>query len=194
MQTFFRNSLIRQCSAILFVLTLIAPATLRAQGVKARSGDASVNIGVNNVNIVENKAHVEFGFSGGYNFIKQLALSGEFSYLPQSAGNVNLNITTYGLNLRYSPWTAPFKTKRVVPFFVLDEGYAHFGSTGGSLNGSYGGIGIGTSLYLTPNFGIRPEVHSDALGYQPANNQNVYVYTDYARFMLAAFYQWGGRK
>ncbi|HXB61291.1 MAG TPA: outer membrane beta-barrel protein [Acidobacteriaceae bacterium] len=197
---------IRRCFALFVAIALSLSVHAAAQsaqafssslhtpvqgGVKARSVDASVDAGVNNVGIIQDKAHDEFGFSGGYSFIKQLTLSGEFSYLPLSAGNANLDIGLYGVNLRYFPLAHPFDTTRIVPYMIVGEGYAHYGSTGGSLNGSYFGLGAGTSFYITDNFGIRPEYRWEDLQYN-ASYQN--FYSNASHFTIAAFYQWGGRE
>jgi Outer membrane protein beta-barrel domain len=161
------------------------------QGVLARSGDISANVGVNNVGIIEDKAHVQFGAAYGYSFVKQLTLSGEFSYLPLSVGIAHLNVGLYGMNLRYYPLAHPFGTSRVVPYMTLGYGYANYRATGTALNGSYLGLGAGTNLYITPHVGIRPEYRWESLEY---NISNTNFYDKSSHFTVAIFYQWGGKE
>jgi Outer membrane protein beta-barrel domain len=198
MQSLFKNSLIRQCFALLFVLALFAPAAVQAQ-VKKFSGDVSANVGFNNLTGIDGKKHPEFGFSGGFNVIKQLAIVGEFNYLPQGSAtqsniNVNANYQFYGAAVRYSP----FPNYRVVPFISYGEGYARVAASASagsssahaSLNGSYFGFGGGGSIYITHNLGLRPEFRWDRQTY--TQNGNSASQND-VRGMIAVFFQWGGR-
>jgi hypothetical protein len=205
-------SLSRTCAAIL--LLVAASATLHAQA-KPLSIDLSGGIGIqslggytgNNVQTgIDDAKHIQYGASAGVNIFKQLAVVGEFAYLPQGSQSpaagltLNASYKMAGIAVRYAPYT----WRRYTPYLVGGGGYVSLNATltSGSTstpfnqNGDYISYGAGVSIPLYRHFGIRPEFRQDHQSYSMAAitggtgsaRQNV------NRGMVSVFYQFGGRK
>ncbi|MDR3737238.1 MAG: outer membrane beta-barrel protein [Acidobacteriaceae bacterium] len=189
---------IRNCATGVFLAALSAP--LLAQSITPMSGDAAANIGFNNLTGIDNKKHVEFGFSGGINLNEYVAVLAEYNYLPQgsetvSGMSVSGNYQLFGGAVR----VAPVKSKRVVPYGVFGFGYARMGAAASfqgvngsaSVNGDYVSFGGGASIYCGQNWGLRPEYRWDRQMYKYYGND---YHQNESRGTIALFYQWGGKK
>lgn len=152
-----------------FVYSLLATIALflgasagRAQ-VLAHSGDVGFNAGWNNAGTLQSDGTISstaysYGGSAGYNASENIAVLGEFQFIPEgSYSGVTENTQLYGGLLRYS-----FGTGNVAPYLLVGGGGSR-GSLGASgesvsVNGGYIGFGGGASIFLGKNWGIRPEV------------------------------------
>lgn len=179
----------------LFVLT----SPMRAQ-VLAGSGEGAANVGFNNLTGVDGNKHVEYGFSGAYNFSQDLAVVGEFNDLPQGSvtsggGTVTGYYRLYGVALRYSL----LSSERVVPFVLVGGGGSSAGAGGSyqgvhasaSVGGGYFSFGGGASIYLDQHWGVRPEFRWDEQFY---SNSGSSTHQSDVRGLLSVFYQWGGKQ
>jgi hypothetical protein len=205
----FKSSAVRFCLAAIFIMALSVP--VRAQGIAPLSGEVSANVGFNNVitGIVKdyfnndstgiNKEYVEFGFSGGVNVTKQVAILGEFNYLPlataASGYTGSLDDQMYGGAVRYSP----IKSNKFVPYVVVGGGLSRLSVSASaqgvtatvSHNGNYVGVGGGISIYAGRNWGIRPEYRWNRQS-QTYNGVNYAI--NASTGTVAIFFQWGGRQ
>jgi len=190
-------------------MVLSAPA--RAQGITPLSGEISANVGFNNVisGIVKdyfnnnstgiNEEYVQFGFSGGINLSKQIAVLGEFNYLPLATAATgytgSIDAQMYGGAVRYSP----ISSNRFVPYVVAGGGSTRLSvsdsyqgvKTSVSHNRNYYGFGGGVSIYAGRNWGIRPEYRWNRQ-IQTYNSVNYTI--NASTGSVAVFYQWGGRQ
>ena len=159
---FLRNTLSCTFFATFFLL-IIAPS-LQAQ-VISHSGDIAGSVGFGHGNFStslgspETNNHVQYGGSAGYNFSPDLTVFGEYSYMPMGTfSGVSFKTQLFGGGIR-----ANFASSgKVVPYVTVAVGGNRFtGSESGvavSANGYYVGFGGGASLYISRNFGVRPEV------------------------------------
>ncbi|HUD23570.1 MAG TPA: outer membrane beta-barrel protein [Acidobacteriaceae bacterium] len=206
---FIRSFVVRGCVAIIFILSL--SASTRAQNIAPLSGEISANVGFNNVisGIVKdyfnnnstgiNKEYVQFGFSGGVNLSKQVAILGEFNYLPlATAANGytgSLDAQMYGGAVRYSP----ISLNKFVPYVIAGGGATRLSVSDSyegvnasiSHTGSYFGFGGGVSIYAGRSWGIRPEYRWNR---QNQTYDGVNYTINASTGSVAIFYQWGGRQ
>jgi hypothetical protein len=193
-------------ASLLSLLILASP--MRAQGVLAGSGEVAGNIGFNNLTGVDGNKHVEYGFSGAYNLTPKLAVVGEFNDIPQGSlteieDGVSATATAYyrlyGGAVRYS-----FTSGRVAPFIVFGGGYSSVGANAtatnangnsahasASVSGEYVSVGVGESVYLNQNWGVRPEFRWDEQIYTESGEST--TQSD-VRGLLSVFFQWGGKQ
>jgi hypothetical protein len=202
---------ILKCTIAALVVLLTLSSSLRAQGITPLSGEVSANVGFNNVitEIVKNyfnnnstginKEYVQFGFSGGINLTKHLAILGEFNYLPLATaatgytGSVDAQL--YGGAVRYSLISA----NKIVPYVIAGGGGTRLAVSDSyegvtatvSKTGSNFGAGGGVSIYVGRNWGIRPEFRYIRQNQNWDNvNYNLNTYSG----TVAVFYQFGGKK
>jgi opacity protein-like surface antigen len=186
-------------SILMLVSQMMIPAHAQTTPL---SGEVSANVGFNNVStqiintlpttgIPLNKDYVQFGFSGGLNVTRQVAVLGEFNYLPlASVGPAYVDAQLYGGAVRYSP----INKSAIVPYVIASVGGTRVSGTDGGYSlvksGSNLGVGGGVSIYLNHNWGIRPEfryIHHSLTALGNTYGLNTSTGT------LAVFYQWGGR-
>jgi hypothetical protein len=198
---------ILKCSIAALVALLTLSTPIRSQGITPLSGEVSANVGFNNVisGIVKNyfnnnstginEEYVQFGFSGGINLSKQIAVLGEFNYLPlasSTAGYGSIDAQMYGGAVRYSPISG----NKVVPYVVAGGGSTrlsvsdHYDGVTVSHNGDYFGFGGGVSIYAGRNWGIRPEYRWNR---QSQTYDGVNYTINASTGSVAVFFQWGGR-
>jgi len=179
-----------------FCIALLAAfaASSHAQ-VAPHSGDIGFNAGWNNAGSFKSNGTVSstaysYGGSGGFNLSENMAVLGEFQYIPEgSYDKVSANTQLYGGLFRYS-----FGKARVAPYVLVGGGGSR-GSLGTSglsvsVNGGYVGFGGGASIYLGKNWGIRPEFRYNDVFFTAAGT------TASARMYQATggvFFQFGGR-
>jgi opacity protein-like surface antigen len=167
--------------------------------------DISANGGITNLEGVDQKTgHGAFGFAGGYNLTKHLALGAEYNYfllgsLNEAGLTGNENLQMYGAFARFSL----IVTRFVAPYIVLGGGIDRVkASASGDLSsssddetGGYFSFGVGASLYVYRGFGIRPEFRFDRLEYASTSTDSVGE-TDGGqneiRVTVGLFYQFGG--
>jgi hypothetical protein len=83
LKSIIRNTFIVLCAAALF---LASPNLAQAQ-IDAHTGDIAGNVGWSNLVGIDGNKHVNFGFSGGYNFTHHSTVIGEYNYF--SGGSVS---------------------------------------------------------------------------------------------------------
>jgi len=162
MKSIMRNAFVGLCATALF-FALSNPA--QAQ-ITAGSGELAVNGGFNNAGSFKSDGTVSnyassFGGSAGYNMSQNLAVLGEYQYIPEgSISGVTFKTQLYGASLRYS-----YTADKLAPYFLVGGGGSR-GSAGtsglsASVNGAYVSFGGGVSAYLGKNWGVRPEFRYD---------------------------------
>jgi len=198
---------ILKCSIAALVVLLTLSTPLRAQ-VLAGSGEVSANVGFNNLSssVLKaynattsglNKENVQFGFGGGYNLTKYIAIGGEYEYLPMfspMAGYTgSMNSQAYGGAARFSLMS----DGKFVPYVVAGGGGTHVSWTGANpttANGNYFGVGGGVSIYLHHNFGIRGEYRWNHDSQTISELGNKSVTENVSSGAVAFFYQFGGKQ
>jgi hypothetical protein len=187
-------SMVRSFALSLFCLCALSSAAL-AQAVPARSIEGSGGLGFNSHNGIDNKMHTEYIGSASY------ARWGHIAGLVEG-GHQSLGSTTA---IKYSTIFVGFGARyyfhegnRMAPYFVVAGGYDHLGgrNIGSDVNlgqhALYGGGGIGTSLYLNENIGIRPEIRYQA---QLINVSSTASHQfNQVQGTISLFYQFGGKR
>ncbi len=185
--------LLGRCFCIVALFAAFA-ASSHAQ-VASHSGDTGFNVGWNNAGSLQSNGTVSstafsYGGSAGYNLSQNIAVLGEFQYIPEgSYDNISANTQLYGGLMRYS-----FGRGKVAPYVLVGGGGSR-GSLGTSglsvsVNGGYVGLGGGASIFLGKNWGIRPEVRYNDVFFSAAGttaNARMYQATG------GVFFQFGGK-
>jgi len=207
MQPFLKSSFVRRCSLVLVLVAL--SATARAQRAPL-SLDGAANVGAysltpyNFTNNLNNTTHMELGATAGINLIKQIAVVGEFNYLPQgtstlTGSNYELIYKMAGAAVRYTP----FQYKRFAPYLVGGGGYIQLNANlnsgsqpSGTQNGDYVSYGAGVSIYVWHHFGVRPEFRQDREDTSTLSGGGLpgTVRQNANRGTVGVFYEFGGRK
>jgi hypothetical protein len=149
------------------IMAFLATVPLaRAQGILAGSAEVAGYVGGVHGNFnsstslgpPETNNHIQYGGSGGYNLSQGLTVFGEYGYMPMGTfSGVKFTTQLFGGGIRanFMP------TGRVVPYATFAVGGNRFtGSESAvavSANGYYVGFGGGASVYISRNFGVRPE-------------------------------------
>ena len=189
------KSLLR-CSVFLFALTLSTQAQLAGN-----TGEVAGTFGYAHVYGVTSDNQLTFGGSGSYNFTPNVSVGFDYRYTPlgsETIGGITSSghLQTYGAVARFSP----SRPSRAVPYVLA--GVGHVGETAGvalgqikqsaGQGGFYIALGGGASLYVAPNWGIRPEFR-----YERQQFGSTPVFTSFGQndWMATAsiFYQFGGK-
>jgi hypothetical protein len=196
MRTLVKSTFMRRCFAVFFLLAVSAPvwaqsvASGAGSGARLGSADASLSIGFGNPpGGLTSNTHFDLGISSGIKVSERSTLLAEYNYLPLgSVGGVSASTQLLGVADRISfPYSG-----RVTPYLVVGGGYAHFGETGFSgENGFYLGGGGGASVYAGKNWGVRPELRIERQEFYFSGTSSGKID---ARFLIGAFYQWGGTR
>lgn len=189
--SFSVSRVLRVCAVALAVSSCLPAVCQVAPG----SADVAGHVEFPTFKGIDNKRHVGFGFSGGVNVTSEFAVIGEYAYLP--AGSVTYftakadgHYQNIGLAPRYS-----FLTKtHYVPYLTAAGGFsrasagASYGGTTATdaANGGYLGAGGGVSLYLTPHFGVRPEVRYERMMWTYQGSSS---HLNFTNFTLPVFFQ-----
>lgn len=176
------------------VLFAACTASSHAQ-VAPHSGDAGFNAGWNNAGRLQSNGTIStsafsYGGSGGYNLSENIAVLGEFQYIPEgSYDKVSANTQLYGGLMRYT-----FGMGKVAPYILVGGGGSRgsLGTSGLSVSvgGGYVGFGGGASIFLGKNWGIRPEFRFNDVFFSAAGttaNARMYQATG------GVFFQFGGK-
>ena len=187
------------------VLTLSAPAI--AQGPRARSGEVAGVFGWESLKGIDDKTHVLFGASGGFNASERVQVFGEYTYLPLGSMSIvvvsakgKAHLIGGGIRVHFGG-----ASSRVNPFVVGAGGFSRATITintpvspiSASGSGGYFGGGGGVSLFLGRNWGVRPEARFERLQWSTLSMSSINfpggeganVFTVRA----SLFFQFGGR-
>ena len=198
-----------KCTIAALVVLLALSTPLRAQ-VLAGSGDVSGNIGFSNLSgneTVDGNKHVAFGGAVSYNSPTTNWASLGFEYSYQRLGSE----TAFGINDsgHLQSYGGVFhaylrKSSCVAPYVLVAAGglsETAVASTGGmkitsGQNGYYIGFGGGTSIYVEPNWGIRPEFRYERQQFSAttiAGSPSAAYGQNYILGTVSVFYQFGGK-
>jgi hypothetical protein len=191
MQKFAKNAFTALFFSTLSFVALSVPA--HAQ-VLAHSAEAAGTVGYVHTSYSRPNGptpnHSFFGGSGGYNITPYITILGEYKYdsLGTSYG-ANIHAQNYGgaarFNLRPSG--------KVVPYGVVGGGGFKFTEGQGSLSitadGTYVNFGGGASIYLSKNWGVRPELRYER---QQFSYNSIDISANAVTASGSFFYQFGG--
>jgi len=159
MKSIIKSVFVGLCAtALLLALSNSAQAQVASgSGELAVNGGWNNNLGTINSDGTVNKNAYSFGASAGYNLSENIAVLGEYQYVPEgSYEGVTVKTQFYGGTIRYAYGNSKFS-----PYILVSGGGV--GTTASeqgesvSVNGSYIAFGGGVSIFLGKNWGIRPE-------------------------------------
>jgi hypothetical protein len=176
------------------------------------SMEISSVFGRSGVQGIDTHRHFNYGAEYGYRFNSRWTLLGEYTYMPlgslQGPGILgsfdekeNLQILGSGLRYNINEFHR-ILPKNVVPYIFAGGGYVHhyqkysFTAIGGGTstsidksNGDNVDAGLGASIFLKKNFGIRPEIRWDHKTlFEPASQVGLNYYDG----SVGIFYQFRG--
>ncbi len=190
------------------LFSVLIPSTVSAQGIRNGSSEVTAKVGSSNLEGIDNKDHVNFGFGVAYNFNKIVAIGFDYDnlplgsytnayYVPSITAKERLQL--YGVTVRISL----LHDKFAVPYVVAGAGgnvLSASASSGGinvsaSQHGNYVGGGGGVSFYLTRHIGIRPEIRYEHQHMDDTTVDGLLVDgsgKNDVRGTASVFYQFGG--
>ena len=196
----FRSSLKRSLVTAGFLLAAALPSL--AQGPAGSTLDLSANVGVSNLNGIDNhKGHPTGGASAYVNLTRAIAVGFDYNYYGLGTVSAGVKDTehlqTYGGSLRINL----LPNRVLVPYVVAGVGGNRLTATASAssfsesaaINGSYFNGGGGVSLYLGNGFGLRPELRYERQQFHNQQFDGIYISgaaTD-VHPTIALFYQIG---
>ncbi len=155
-----------------FVLLALLPPWARSQDLPDRGFEAAGVVGWTSVQGADGKSHAAFGGEAGYNVNKHAQIFGEFLYNTLgSLTDTELGVTATanekaysvgpGVRIHFGEWA------HIAPYVVFSGGFYRLSaeSSGISLSqsGGYFAAGGGASIFVSKNFGFRPEARLEAI-------------------------------
>ncbi|MGA9069101.1 MAG: outer membrane beta-barrel protein [Terracidiphilus sp.] len=159
MKSIIKSVFVGLCAtALLLALSNSAQAQVASgSGELAVNGGWNNNLGTVNSDGTVSKNAYSFGGSAGYNLSENIAVLGEYQYVPEgSFDTVTWKTQFYGGALRYAYGSSKFS-----PYVLIGGGGVattlSSGNESASVSGEYIAFGGGVSIFLGKNWGIRPE-------------------------------------
>lgn len=193
MKSIIKSVFVGFCAtALFFALSNSAQAQVASgSGELAVNGGWNNNLGTVNSDGTISSTAYSFGVTAGYNMSQNLAVLGEFQYIPEgSYDGVTFKTDMYGANLRYAYGNSKFS-----PYLMVGGGGAQMtaGESGESvsINGAYVAFGAGVNIFLGKNWGVRPEYRYNDVMFSSDGTTTSY---NVSQITGGIFFQFGGQQ